>query len=527
MKKYILILSLVGFFIGACTDQLREDQLVQAEDVTIQTAPRFLLAGALTSLAPRYQELGFSSDNRSAIMEYYQQLFSVKAQLYEEFAKAPESWDDAYARLYLIQAGIDESEEAPATGAALKILLSFEFGHLTDVWGDIPYADALRGREGIVKPAYDMQQDIYAGLLSTLDEAIATLSSTGDEIDAAQDLLYSGNKGSWIRFANSVKIRHLVRSYDAFGGSRQAELQAAASASIIDDNAYNAAVAYEGSTSANSWQHGSHDDNSGNNLTRRKPSITFVNMLRDNNDPRLFAWIAPALKPWATTPVDHIVTDIYDYTYSVQPRDVATFTGDLTNYALDETYIGVPVGQDNLPTIYGDTGDDGGGNYENFKVSSFSNIFLENSHRLIKATMMEASEVSFCLAEAASKGWISGSASALYERGIEQNMDRWEIDGALADAFIAANPLTGTEDLRKIGTQKWLSLFTNGIESYNNYRRTGFPTEIGNVPVSVTQQFPLRIRYPTLEADNNTEEYNIAVSRLGKDDQTAKIWLLQ
>ncbi|RLA22367.1 MAG: SusD/RagB family nutrient-binding outer membrane lipoprotein, partial [Gammaproteobacteria bacterium] len=84
-----------------------------------------------------------------------------------------------------------------------------------------------------------------------------------------------------------------------------------------------------------------------------------------------------------------------------------------------------------------------------------------------------------------------------------------------------------TEDLRKIGTQKWLSLFTNGVESYMNYRRTGFPTEIGNVPVSVTQSFPLRTRYPTLEADNNTEEYDIAVSRLGKDDQTALIWLLK
>lgn len=526
MKKYILIFSMIGLLMGACTDQLREDQLVQAEDVDRLTAPRYLLAGALTETASFYQKEGFSSDERNAIMEYYQQLFSVKSQLYEEFAKAPESWDTEFKILYLIKSGIDESEEAPATGAALKVLHSFMFAYMTDQFGDIPYSEALSGRDGIVRPAYDMQEDIYVGLLSTLDEAISTLSSTSDAIDASHDLLYSGSKDSWIRFANSLKIRLLVRSYDAFGGSKKAELQAAANANIISDNMYNAAVAYEGSTSANSWPHGFHQDNSGSNLSRRKPSVTFINMLRENNDPRLQAWIAPAIKPWATDPVDHVVTDIYGYTYSVQPRDVATFDGDLTGYALDETYIGVPVGKDNLPTIYGDSGDDGGGNYENYKVSSFSNIFLENSHALIKATMMEASEVSFCLAEAAEKGWITGDASEYYERGIQQNMDRWEIDSDLVDAYIAANPLTD-EKLRKIGTQKWLSLFTNGIESYMNYRRTGFPIEIGNLPVTVTQNFPKRTRYPTLEADNNTEQYDIAVSRLGVDDQNSKIWLIK
>lgn len=528
MKKYILIFSIIGLLIGGCTDQLKEDRLAQAEGVERLTAPRYLLAGALTETSKHIAEVGFSMDEYNAIMEYYQQLFDVKSQLYEEFAKAPESWDEDYERLYLIQSGIDESENAPATAAALKVLQCVMFAHLTDIYGDIPYSEALRGREGIVKPKYDAQIDVYTGMLSTLDEAISTLSSTADVIDAGQDLLYAGDKASWVKFANSLKIRLLVRSYDAFGGSKQTELQAAVTASIIDDNAFNAAVDYEGSTKENSWQHGSHQDNSGSDLTRRKPSVTFLNMLRDNSDPRLEAWIAPAIKPWSTTPMDHVVTDSYGYTYSVQPRDVADYDGDLSGYALGETYIGVPVGKDNLPTIYGDTGDDGGGNYENYKVSSFSNIFLENTHPLIKATMMEASEVSFCLAEAASKGWITGvDAGAMHVRAIKQNMDRWEIDGALADTYIAANTLTGTEDLRKIGTQKWLSLFSNGYESYMNYRRTGFPIEIGDVPVTVTQNFPNRWRYPTLEADNNTEQYDIAVSRLGVDDQNALIWLVK
>ncbi len=528
MKRYIFIFTMIALFATACTEQLREDQLVQAEEVERLTSPRYLLAGAITEFASFYQEQGFESDQRNAIIEYYQQLFSVKSQLYEEFAKAPENWDKEYKIAYLIQAGIDESEKAevPATGAALKVLRTAMFSYLTDQYGDIPYSEALKGREGIVNPKYDEQEFIYIDMLATLDEAISTLSTTSDNIDATQDLIYAGNKQSWVRLANSLKVRLLVRSYDAFGGSKKSELQAAANAALISENEYNAGIEYEGSTGTNSWPMGFNNDNGGTSLTRRKPSITFVNMLRDNNDPRLYAWIAPALKPWMTNPEDTVMTDLHGYSYSVSPRDVATFDGDLTKYALDEYYIGVPVGQDNLPTIYGDGGDDGGGNYENYKVSSFSSLFLEDTHPLLQATLMEASEVSFCLAEAVERGWISGDASMYYERGIMQNMERWGVDSGDAAHYVDANPLSG-DKLRKIGTQKWLSLFTNGVESYMNYRRTGYPTEIGDVPASVTQNFPLRTRYPTIEADNNTEEYDVAVARQGVDDQNTRIWLIK
>ena len=532
MKKYKIISLLVILLMGACTDQLRENQLKQAEDVSRLTSARYLLTGSIVRIANYYQDRGFGDDKFNAIMEYYQQLFSVKSQLYEEFAKAPEDWSYEYRLLYETKSGMQVAEEegAEATKAAFMILQSFLFEYMTDIFGDIPYSEAISGREGIVNPKFDNQQEIYEGLLKTLDEAVNILSSTSDNIDADQDLLYFGNKEGWIRFANSLKLRMLVRSYDAFGGSKQSDLQTVAKSLLIDDNQFNAALDYEGTNSGNSWPYGNWRDNTGADFTRRKASVTFIGLLQINNDPRLQAWIAPALKPWASKAETVTITDIHGFDYLVQRRDTTGAPKEYwENYPIDSTYVGAPVGRQELPTLYGDIGDDGGGAYENFKLSSFSMLFQQNAHPLLTATLMEASEVSFCLAEAAAKNWISGDASSYYERGIRQNMERWGVAIADISAYIANNPLSMDTNnaLRQIGTEKWKSFFTQGHQAWFNYRRTGFPVEIGNVPPSVTQPFPLRWRYPTVEEDNNTENYQEAVARLGEDTQTAKMWLIK
>ena len=301
MKKYkiygllfILVLSL------SCTDQFREDALELGEDVTRITTPGYLLSGSIVHISKFYHDKGLNEDDFNAIMLYYQQLFSVKAQSHEEFAQAPSNWGTEYGLIYDTQAGINIAleEGLESTAAVQQILQCLMFGYLTDIFGDIPYSEALKGREGLILPKFDTQEDIYSGLMGTLDEAISTLGTSSDEIDTGSDLMYGGDKQSWIRFANSLKIRMLVRSYEAFGGSKQAELQAAASALIIDNNYDNAVLAYEGTASNNSWIWGPAADITLDEITRRKPSVPFLDLLKANNDPRLLTWIAPVLRPW-------------------------------------------------------------------------------------------------------------------------------------------------------------------------------------------------------------------------------------
>ncbi len=525
MKNYkiysLLFLLLVSF---SCTDQFRKDQLEMAESVDKITTPAYLLSGSIVRISLFYHKQGVNEDRFNAIMLYYQQLFHVKSQTHEEFAKAPDNWSSEYKLLYDTQAGIDKAEEfgLPSTAAAQKILQCLMFEYLTDIFGDIPYTEALDGREGNVKPVFDTQEEIYTGLIETLDEAVDALKSSSDKIDG--DLLYNGDKQSWIKFANSLKIRLLVRSYEAFGGSKQGELQEAANASYINSNSYNAALVYEGTSKGNSWIWG--PANSGEeDMSRRKPSIPFLDLLKANNDPRLLTWIAPALEPWGDKDSSYTIEDYYGNAYDIQMLN--SDGEDIQGFPLGQTYVGAPLTVASLEFIYGEGS--GSGSYDNYKLSSYTNLFLQDSHDLLKATLMEASEASFCLAEAAQMGWISGDASDYYEEGIRLNMERWNILESDISTYINANslPANNNDALVNILTEKWKSLFTQGHQSWFEYRRTGIPAVVADDPDYVALPFPSRWRYPTYEMDNNTENANEAVARLGEDTQTAKIWLIK
>ena len=536
MKRNKLISLLFILLIGvSCTDQLRKDQLEQAENVNRMTSARYLLAGSIVRITTYYQEEAFSEDNYLAIMEYYQQLFSVKAQSYEEFTKAPDNWGHEFDLLYDTKAGIDVAleEGLPSTAAAQQILQAFMFELLTNIYGDIPFSEALKGREGIVKPKYDPQKDIYEGLLKMLNEAVATLKSSPDAIDPDQDLLYEGQKEGWIRFANSLKVRLLVNSYEAFGGSKKSELETASKSMLINSNEWNANMAYVGSNDDDSWYFGRTGDD--NELTRRKPSVTFISALKNNDDPRLKAWISPATTPWSDTITSDVeflpivVEDYYGNEFTVNLRNTASAENPdiYDGYPLNEIYVGAPLMANSAIKVI--WGDESGDAYHNWKMSDWNpNIFLQRSHPLFPATLMEASEVMFNLAEAAQRGWISGSASEYYEKAVRLNMERWEIKDVDIAKYINANPLPsgGAEALKVIYTEKWKSLFIQAPQAWFDYRRTKWP-ELGAIHLNA-YPFPLRWRYPTYEADNNTENVNEAVNRSlgGKDTQDAKMWLL-
>ncbi|HSO87301.1 MAG TPA: SusD/RagB family nutrient-binding outer membrane lipoprotein [Draconibacterium sp.] len=536
MKK--LIILFIGIFsLVSCGEMLRIDEKQMLEDITYKTSAKYLLSGSIDGLAQRYQSDGFRGDTYNAVVQYYQQLFSVKSQTYEEFAKAPADWADEYNFAKSIQAGIDLAieEDEPFIQGTLLVLKSFMFSAITDKWGDVPYSEALEGRTGVFFPKFDTQKDVYDGLLADLDEAISLIEANPSIGEPKFDLLYAGNKEKWVKFANSLKIRLLVRSYEAYkkaGVDNGPKISAiVSSGKYFTSVSDNASYSYIGSSANNSWPMGYYNDNSKNELTRRKPSTTFINALKNLNDPRLTGWIAPALIPWASEPDTFEVVDRYGYKYSVKQQNISEDTkGDADDYPVDELYVGMPIGYgEGNPTRYGGT-TPAAGAYDNFRTSSFGALFWEDKHELLKMSLLQACEVNLNLAEAAQKGWISGSAKTFYDKGITLNMERWGIPANEISDYLA-NPLVnlnGTNNLEKIATQKWLALFSVGVESYFEYRRTKLPSFIGAaVPTTLGNPFPDRYRYPTAEKDNNTEKYNEAVARQGEDIQSTKIWLLK
>ncbi|MEI2750593.1 MAG: SusD/RagB family nutrient-binding outer membrane lipoprotein [Ferruginibacter sp.] len=97
--------------------------------------------------------------------------------------------------------------------AICRIMKAQNFQILTDVYGDVPYFEALKGND-VRTPKYDKGEDIYNDLFRQLDTAIAILhdadaSSAAKNPDISRnDLVFKGDPAKWIKFANTLKLAY-------------------------------------------------------------------------------------------------------------------------------------------------------------------------------------------------------------------------------------------------------------------------------------------------------------------------------
>jgi hypothetical protein len=142
-------------------------------------------------------------------------------------------------------------------------------------------------------------------------------------------------------------------------------------------------------------------------------------------------------------------------------------------------------------------------------------------------------EVLFLQAEAATLGWISADAGALYEAAIRANMDQYdawspanaptdaEIDAYLASPRVAYDAATGPD---QIHLQQWIALYLNGGEAWYNWRRTDTP-DLAMGPDLELSRIPIRFSYPDLEQALNKSSLDAAVARQGGGlDFTTPVW---
>lgn len=91
-----------------------------------------------------------------------------------------------------------------------EALSIFTWQVLTDVWGDIPYSEALKGSEGIDSPKFDSQKSIYENLLLRVDELIKVDLSDAS-LKSDYDFIFGGDLGQWKLFVNSLKLKLSIR----------------------------------------------------------------------------------------------------------------------------------------------------------------------------------------------------------------------------------------------------------------------------------------------------------------------------
>lgn len=411
-------------------------------------------------------------------------------------------WFDFYSLLRDVNNILDIEETDNSYVATALILKSWMFQIMTDLYGDIPYSQAILGKsDGNFTPVFDRQPDIYAGILSDLERANAILNSNRTPI--AGDVLFSGDLDRWQKLANALRLRVLLRQ------SAQVDPSAAMEAIINDEDA----PIFTGNEDQAVFNYLASAPNQQPLFTTRSGSFDeyrlsqiMENTLKSLNDNRLFAYAQPTTNSGAGL--------------------VGT----------QEDYVGVPNGlADESALIF-----NGGSNFVS-RVGLLYSCLVCNDNASPSARqgmIMTYAEQQFILAEAAERGFIDGDAEAYYLSGIEASFDYFtertalispEISAAVApadDYFVQEGvAYTGTqaEKLEKIGIQKWLALFFNGTEAWAEWRRTGIPN-LSPGPDALIGQVPTRFMYPIEAQSLNGDNYRAAIATQGPDNITTQVW---
>ena len=399
-------------------------------------------------------------------------------------AASDDIWDRWFVgALTNIQEMIRLTEDDPGDVnrlAVARIWKAYLYHRITDLWGDVPYSEALQANTDdiLLSPKYDRQEAIYADLLNELKEAAESFDPTLEDVGLA-DPLFGGDIISWQRFANSLRLRLAIRISNADPSlARQHGEEVINSGLLISSEAESARFPHDANNASSIFMlfNTLVDDDP---VIHYYPSEFFINMLEDNDDPRLSVFSDP--------------------------------TEESQIFGMDD-FVGVPNLSLNTELE----------NFNPFNTSPVDTRFYEEAK---ESNTLGYAEVCFLQAEAAMLGW-GGSAQERYEAGVTASMSYFGIDQSeITDYLANAGAFDGT--LEQIITQKWITFqYTDGFEPFAEYRRTGFPKIVDeNGTVIDPNSFPQRLPYPASEILFNNE--NVTSVGEGINDLYSKVWWAQ
>lgn len=420
-----------------------------------------------------------------------------------------------YSNLTMIKNAVQASgDETPMAVATLIKVAAMD--RVTDAFGPIPYSQI--GEDGKITIPYDSQEAVYDKFFEEINEALEYLNShPGAALTASADYVYGGDIQKWIKFGNSLKLRLAMRiCYAAPAKAKQFAEEAVdpANGGVIEANADNAAWNYFGTTQNPLYvatRYNTPDGCLTGGDTHAAADI--IMYMNGYNDPRRAAYFIES--EW-TDDADNAIP-----------------------------YVGLRHGIV-IPA--------------NSVTRKYSGVNVKPSDPL---GWLNAAEVAFLRAEgAAVHGWnMGGDAKDFYEEGIRLSFEQWGVEGA--DEYLAQTGLpagvtyvdpAGTNTysgsinlaplawddaadtdakLEQIMVQKWIANWQNGMESWADIRRTGYPvlipaSDAGNASGGVvdSQKGCRRLPYPLDEYVSNATNVTYAVSQYlkGADNMGTDVW---
>lgn len=473
MKNYIY-LFIFTILIAGCTKDFEDINTNPNAPVDVQ--PALLLRQVIYDYGEQMSYEGFVAGNLLG-----QHLTALDFNLFDRHAlNSPQlggnPWAIFYTNLRDNEVILKKSQEietfAVYEGPSL-ILKAFMTMGLTDLFGDVPYSEAFTGNINTVTPKYDLQKDIYlaqGGILDNLQKGIEAIQKYSGTFALEGDILYDGNLEYWTRFANSLRIKALMRI------SAKQDITTQLQAIVTE----------------------------GNYITTNTENAVFEFTDVEPNNFRLARLRAGDFNNFVMSEtIEDILTRLNDPRVSVLFRPFENAT--------DNQYNGLINGIDASQTTI---------SLSNYSLAG--KIFRENTGDL-DANYMTAWETSFLLAEAALKGFITKDAKTLYDTGVTQAFEYWQT--TLPNTYLNTTAAyDNTIALEQIITQKWIANTINGYEGWIEYRRTGYPA-LQPVAASLNNGLiPVRLPYPAEEATLNTTNYTTAAQTTNANSINFPVW---
>jgi hypothetical protein len=402
------------------------------------------------------------------------------ASYYETTAFGNTLWIGSYRNLedyYYVETSAT-TQLKPYYVAMAKAMKSLVFSQLVDMFNNVPYSESFQGTV-IIQPKYDDGQTIYEDLVKQLDTVVALMQSPAAISAPNSDVMFYGDNAGWAAFANTLKLRLLMRQTQMTGRDQYikdeiAKIEANGAGYLEEDASVNPGTKPGSPGYANNDQQQNPLwgyfrtltglPTSGGQADYWRASAYAINILQSYNDPRL---------------------------------------GQIYSQVSPGVYAGNVLGkQDNIP---------GDG------TSSLGPGLLKDVSQ--NAVIISAAESHFLRAEAIVRGFLAGDAQAEYEAGVQASFDFLEAGDATA--YLTQNN-ANTNWTKVAGVpaqtaliirQKWIS--ENGVlplEAYADYRRLHLPSDI---PISISPykvpsdaQIPVRYLYPVSEYTTNTDNVN-------------------
>lgn len=396
--------------------------------------------------------------------------------------------------------------------AACEILRILAVHAQTDVIGDMPYSEAMKGLDNL-KPKYDTQKNIYLAMLNELDNALKSMDVAKSNVFGSADPYFKGDVVKWKKFGYTLMLRLGMRMSDVDPATAKTWVEKAAQGGVMTSNADIAYIKFANVTGqfnprSVTMISGDFASPGGDNVEGSKWSGKFIDHLKNTADPRLKVLSVV----WVPSGGSYV------------PNNTAATQKGMVNGSINTK----PVDFDSY--------------------SEPSLLFIDRAAPIIT---MGPAEAYLLLAEAALRGWSVGTTEqAAYENGVRAAMAQWSlwptvaphsgtIPAAEVDAYLAANPYpgAGTFDARleTISTQKWVSLLGDDYEVYSNWRRTKYPVfnyanwkspsgALISYPGNVTAgKMWRRFSLPLSERNTNNANYLEAIKRQNFTEQESDL----